>query len=319
MTVFNLSPGFHMARLDAHIYEIDSFQGRFILKLYPYGISLDSARFQHWLLMALAAKQHSFRVPAPIRNTQGATFYTAPNDVTWVLSPKLEGDRLLTGDPDHAYAAGVALGELHRSLADLPLLDNPDYPNYSSTQRTLPATRTRPPQVPADLGLADTNEALHRLQRFQKLTMLFRTPFPQPGPDLQWHLVHGDFTSDNLLYDGEQVMGVLDFWVAHPDYRVREFVDVLFHITGTLGTLFWGTARTFVEGYNEHCALTRREIALVPEMTIARYIDTVMQHVVARQPVHASHALREQEEISAWLEVESDRLKAMLRGVFLGE
>jgi Ser/Thr protein kinase RdoA (MazF antagonist) len=319
LKTYNLPPGFYMEQVEANRYTVSTSHGQFLLRIYPVGTSLEAQRYQHWLLTALQTRLRNFALPTPLRTSDGATFYTASNGATWVLVRHLQGTPLQANEVDQAYAAGNALALIHTALAQFQSLPNPAYPGYDLYNRSLPHTRGTPPNHPADLGLQNTREANHRLQRFIELVRLHQQPPPMPNIHINWHLVQGMFAPDNLLYDGERVIGVLDFGYAHPDYRVREFAHALMAIASDLSPLFWGIARAFVDGYSELLRLTRYEIALVPEFIVAQQVEQVMEYYRAGQPVHAAEALRFQEEISTWLEVEQSRLLAMLRGQFLGE
>lgn len=318
-TIYSLPPFLNVEKMEANVYHVGSHNGDYALKVYPHGVSLDGQRYEHWLLMALSSRPLSFAIPAPLRSQEGATFYTASNGTTWVLAPKLSGNAIQHNDPDQANAAGNALAELHTELATLPALPNPQYPDYHIQARTLPQTRGLLPTNPAEIGLQDTREASHRLHRFVELARTFQQEPPLPDDDILWHIVHGEFYGANLLYDGDRVVGVLDFETAHPDYRVREFAQTLMKIASDLGPIFWGAARSFSEGYREKLPLTRQEIELVPHFMAASLVEQVMAYWRSGQPVHAAQALRTQEEFSAWLESEQSRLLAMLRGTFLGE
>ncbi len=87
---------------------------------------------------------------------------------------------------------------------------------------------------------------------------------PTEGHVLRWHIeqatqvfnrldlhsgvttvLHGDFTPWNLLYDGENLTGVLDFEATHLNYRVADFANS------------WrGYEDEVIEGYEEVSRLT---------------------------------------------------------------
>ena len=94
--------------------------------------------------------------------------------------------------------------------------------------------------------------------------------FPQQGRILLWHLetaahrfaevtgsapttvIHGDFTSRNLLFVGDRLSGILDFEATHPDYRVADFA------------LAWRARRDeVVLGYDEVTKLTEPDWQLL--------------------------------------------------------
>jgi len=316
--VYDLTPPVTVQELGAAVYAVSGTDGAFILKLHDTPDAISQQRYEHWLLLALSDQKLPFAIPAPIRTRQGATFYQPPTGELWVLSPHLSGEGMIPNDPDQAYAAGEALAQLHHALGKIQPLVRPDFPDYNLNARTLLHLRGSLPSTPADLGLGDTPEGRHRLKRFLNLAGRFQTPPPEPNVIINWHIIHGDFFGANLRYDGEQVVGVLDWEFARPDYRAREFAETLLRVANDLGPLFWGTARSFVDGYAQHLSLTRAEIELLPRFIVEYQVDMVLFYG-GTQPQSAARALRVQEDISAWLEVEQDRLLAMMRGQFLGE
>lgn len=305
--------------LDDRVSLIRTATNQYALKVYRWDATLEEQRYEHWLLMTLLGYELSFDLPYPVRNQQGATFHSVSDTTLWVLSPLLHGDEMKPNDPDQAYAAGAALGELHSVLADVQPLLRPNQLDYTPDSRVLPGLRGPLPTDPAKVGLQNTPESQHRLKRFIQTAEDLKQPPPAPTAELRWHIVHGGFFGSNLLYDGERVSGVLDFKNAHPDFRAREFAHALMNISTDLGSMFWAISRAFVEGYAEHLRLSRAEIALLPRFVVEQPVHEVMNYVRNNQPAHAANILRWQEEISAWLEVEETRFLAMLRGIMLGE
>jgi homoserine kinase type II len=315
---YRLATPLQIEAMSQEIYAIQSADGEFVLKVFAPDEPLDQHRYQHWLLLALEPLGLSFNLPYPLRDRQGATFHVAPSGEVWVLTRRYSGQGMFPNDPDQAYAVGAALAELHGALETIQPFTRPDAPDYNLNQRTLLHLRDALPSDPAQIGLHNTPEGKHRMKRFLILARQFQQPPPAPDQYLHWHIVHGDFFGANLLYDGERVTGVLDFKFVRPDYRVREFAETLLRVANDLGPLFWGTARAFVEGYAEKLYLTRPEIELVPRFMVEYLVDQVLFYA-GKQPQRAATALRIQEDISAWQEIEQSRLLAMLRGVFLGE
>lgn len=304
--------------LDERRYAVSSAEGEFTLTIYPAGSSLEPPRYIHWVLKTLEGLPLSFKIAVPKRDARGATLHQPANGDSWSLMPYFVGDTIQPNDPDHAYAIGNGLGELHSMLSRLPPLPRPDYRGYDFRQRTLPNTLRKLPNQPDALGLSETPESVHRTRRFAKLAQAYQTQPPPPDQNIHWHLIHGDFFGASLIYDGDRLTSVQGFDFARPDYRAREFAETLMRVAADRGTLFWATARPFAEGYADYLVLSREEIDLIPEFIVAYQVDMVMTFA-GYQPAEAAKALMFQEEISAWVEAEGERLLAMLRGVFLGE
>ncbi len=302
----------------SYSYHLVTTEGRFTLTILPPHTSLDGHYYQHWLLVALAASPLSFTIPAPLRDRNGATLHPCANGEKWVITPRPEGQPIVANDPDHAYCMGAALAELHRALEQILPLPRPDFAPYTLHNRILPNLHKPMPHDPAQLGLSASRESQHRLRRFVAQARSHQESLPMPTHDLRWHITHGSFSGHHLRYNGERVVGVVEFGEAHPDYRALEFASALLWVASDLGPMFWGTARAFVEGYAGFVQLTRAEIDLIPRLMVAMQVDRVLSFA-GTYPQQATTALRAHEDISAWLEGEQPRLEAMLRGVFLGE
>jgi Ser/Thr protein kinase RdoA (MazF antagonist) len=319
--VFGLSEQAELIKLEPHIFLFRAEGGEYALKSLPTDLGeLDGYRYEHWVILGLIGRPSplSFGLPAPVRDQAGASFHRRGNDYIWMLAPRLPGQAIRPNEPDQAYAAGAALGELHRALADLPALERPDWGDYTLQARVLPQLRRPMPDYPYELGLQDTPEGNHRHRRFIQLAKSFLKPPPPPDESLIWQVVHGDFFGDNVLYNGDAVSGVLDFKQAHPDYRAREFAITLMRMTNDWTALFWGTARPFVEGYSQFLRLSRAEIALLPRFMVEYWSEKVMFYL-GHHPAEAAQCLRRQEELSTWLEAEEARFRKMLLGVFWNE
>jgi len=297
--IYQLSQPIRIEEVEQDLHLIHTPEGDFSLNIYHENTALDQQRYLHWLLMSLSQFDLSFKVPYPLRDDKGATIHNNATGQSWVLAPRLSGQTIISNDPDHAYATGLALADLHRALAKVQPLTRPGFTDYNIEARTLPNLRTVLPQHPTEVGVNDSPEGRHRLLRFTQLAERFWQSPPPPNNELRWHIVHGDFFGNNLLYDGTLVTGVLNFSTSHPDYRVREVAEVLMRAANDLGSLFWGTARAFVEGYAEIAKLTAAEIILMPRFIVESAVDRVLFYS-GTDVIMASDALRAQEDISAW-------------------
>ncbi len=317
-TAYNLPPLLTIETAAPHLYHVVSEAGRYRLTILPAETALAKHYYHHWLLVALSHARLSFRIPVPLRDKSGSTFYHHPNGEKWVIVPQFTGEPITPNDADSAYCMGAALGELHVALSQIHPMPHP-HSDYHLHHRILPNLHKPFPRSSFELGLSASKESKHRFRRFVTLAEMYRDALPMPHEqDLHWHIIHGAFYGHNLCYDGDCVVSVLEFGEAHPDYRALEFANALLWVANDLGTLFWGTARAFVEGYAGFARLTRAEIELIPRLMVASQVDKVLSFV-GNNYEQATAALRTYEDISAWLESEQPRLSAMLRGVFLGE
>jgi len=163
---------------------------------------------------------------------------------TWCLFTWLPGVSR-PADADERRARGRLLAELHGSTAQL-----------------------------TDLGQREGFSCSDELISDLELTACLRAYeciYPREGHIMRWHLeqaqqtfarlgkntapilvLHGDFAPWNLLFEGEQLTGILDFEGSHLNYRVADFA------------LSWrGEYDEIIDGYQEVTRLTEPEIELI--------------------------------------------------------
>ncbi|WP_222267299.1 phosphotransferase enzyme family protein [Modestobacter marinus] len=132
----------------------------------------------------------------------------------WVVTRGIAGTPFDDGSRAHLRALGQVLGRYHRLVADLP------------------AVMAEPPAL-AELRLRaarpDVDPALQAraVDVVGRLTALL--------PELPRVVVHGGARRGSLLFDGERVVGVLDFDSAHADVRVLDLA-VAVHDVGKVYT-----------------------------------------------------------------------------------
>jgi homoserine kinase type II len=132
----------------------------------------------------------------------------------WVATRGIAGTAFDDTSRTHLRALGAVLGRYHRVVADLPAVV-PEPP-------ALAELRVR-------AGRPDLDPALREraAEVVGRLTALL--------PELPTVVVHGGARRGSLLFDGDQVAGVLDFDSAHADVRVLDLA-VAVHDVGKVYT-----------------------------------------------------------------------------------
>lgn len=137
---------------------------------------------------------------------------------TWCLFKFLPGTCRTSNDPKDRRARGRLLAELHEGTAALTGMGQRHGFGLSD-------------EVIGDPRLIDSIRKYERLR-------------PSEGHIMRWHIdqaaqvfdrldrdeaittvLHGDFAPWNLLYEGENLTGVLDFEATHLNYRVADFAN----------------------------------------------------------------------------------------------
>lgn len=208
---------------------------------------------------------------APIASSRGA-LQVEIDGMSVGLQAVVDGGHLDAGDDDQVYDAGVVLARLHLALAEYPDADRIAAP----TDRHEPAS-PEPlagriahwlDSVPAER----TSPALESLRA--SLAALRSTDMAS----LAVQLVHNDFRSANVLWDGGRITAVLDFEEVGLDHPVADLAGAAV----LLGTRFrnWGpvSARTrevFVAGYRSIRALSESEDAWLHALMLWRTLRLV--------------------------------------------
>lgn len=209
---------------------------RFVLRRYRSARTLASATYEAALVERLAQRGH--RVPEVV---------DAPiviDDRVWMLMSVVPGTPGTYATDDERWR-GRKLAELHHDLMPMTDLGQRD-------GRTL-----------ADVIVASSG--------LDAALSYYGTFFPEEAHVLQWHVdrarqgfaevtledvplsvIHGDFTPWNLQFVDGALNGIVDFDLAHLNYRVADFA------------LSWrGKYDGVIEGYNEILPLTDAEWALL--------------------------------------------------------
>lgn len=126
------------------------------------------------------------------------------------LQREVAGAILDVGDPHQVHAAGAALARLHRHLADLP-------------DEIADAPALRIPEAPPSLSrrLQDWLDA-GRPHLPEAALRALRDGTPDDTEELPRQLLHGDFRSTNVLWEGGRISGILDLDEARRDHRIDE-------------------------------------------------------------------------------------------------
>jgi homoserine kinase type II len=132
----------------------------------------------------------------------------------WVVTSGIAGTAFHDGSLAHVRALGSILGRYHRVVADLQAVA-PEPP-------ALTELRVRTARLDLDRALRD-----RAVEVVDGLTALL--------PELPRVVVHGGARRGSLVFDGDHVVGVLDFDSAHADVRVLDLA-VAVHDVGKVYT-----------------------------------------------------------------------------------
>lgn len=188
-------------------YHLQTTAGEFALTLFEQQHAVELEGY-FALLAHLAARQ--FPCAAPCPSTQGG-FLTVVADKPAAIFPWFAGELITTVQSCHLDAIGTALAQLHLAASDFSApLEN--------VRGTAWMTQTAAQLMPA---LTSEQQALLALAMDQQARWQDRfTTLPQG-------IIHADLFRDNVLFEGEALAVVLDFYYACRDTWLLDLATVI--------------------------------------------------------------------------------------------
>ena len=202
-------------------------------------------------------RDRGFPAPEVVPSSAGPD-YAVLSGRWWIATRGFEGDPFDGGSLAHVQALGRTLARYHRTVADLPA--------EVAEPAVLTELRIRAAEPGVDPAL------LSRTARIvEGLSGLL--------PELPRVVVHGGARRGSLVFDGDQVVGVLDFDSAHQDVRVLDLA-VAVHDVGKVYTrdgddgnkvaLDLGRVTELLAAYSREIRPTAAELEALPLLLEAK-------------------------------------------------
>ena len=169
--------------------------GRYVLTLVE---STPRAQLPFFLYLTAHLAHHGLPVPAPVANRDNEYLGTL-NERPAVLVARLSGRSEMQPDAAHCARVGAMLAGLH--LAGLSYRRKQENPR-NAAWRAACGARVLPFLPPEEQQMLEDELAFQARQDYR--------PLPQG-------VVHADLFRDNVLWDGEYIGGVIDFYFAGCD------------------------------------------------------------------------------------------------------
>lgn len=177
-------------------YFVTTTQARYVLTLFEK-LTLQELPFYIDLMAHLAHK--GIPCPAPARRQDGQ-FLSYLNEKPACLASRLQGQSLEQPDAAACQAIGTMLAQLHLAGADYPRhMANP----RGTAWREATAVNVQSFLSPMDVDILTTEILTQRLLDAQ---------------DLPAGVIHADLFRDNVLFDGDSIGGLIDFYFACCDW-----------------------------------------------------------------------------------------------------
>ncbi|MCL4758106.1 MAG: homoserine kinase [Rhodocyclaceae bacterium] len=169
--------------------------GRYVLTLFE---AIPRSELPYYLYLMAHLAHHGLPVPAPIANRDDEYLGTLSGRPA-ALVARLSGRSDMAPTPARCARVGAMLAGLH--LAGLSYRRRQSHPR-GAEWRSQTAARLRPSLPAADRRLLDAELAFQERQDYSQLPC---------------GVIHADLFRDNVLWDGEHIGGVIDFYFAGHD------------------------------------------------------------------------------------------------------
>jgi len=222
-------------------------RGAFILTLYEKRVKADDLPFFLGLMEHLAAR--GIHCPQPMRDRQGRASTMLKGRAAAILT-FLNGISLRRPEVHHCQAAGAALAGFHAAGEGLALT-RANALSVADWHELAAATTARAEAVQGGLGQLIA-ESLADLER----------DWPQGLPS---GVIHADLFPDNVLFMGDKVSGLIDFYFACNDMLAYDLAVLLnswsFESDGAYNIT---KGKAAIAGYRSARAMGEDEIAAMP-------------------------------------------------------
>lgn len=226
-------------------YFVTTRNGRYVLTLFE---KLTAAELPFYLnLMAHLAQQG---VPSahPVADRNGG-YLGQLNGKPAALVARLDGRDVSAPDSRQCATVGTVLGRMHLAGQSYPaVMNNPRGPHWWTSV------------LPEILPFVSAQE-----KALLETEVRFQNAFP--ASKLPRGAIHADLFRDNVLFSGDAVAGIIDFYFACTDVLLYDIAIAVNDWCVTAdGALDVSRTRAFIDAYHEVRALTPEEHAAWPAM-----------------------------------------------------
>jgi homoserine kinase type II len=305
---------------------LETTLGRYFLKHYhPSLRHPEVIRAQHMLVENL--RKAGFPAPVILPSCNGETLLVLDGEF-YEIQRYIEGTLYDHDRPAHFREAALTLALYHthvkgfapHALCGLGELYSPAILSTNLTRLT------RAWQLERDPGLAQITRQL------EAHAADLAARFAEHGP-LPCLVIHGDYYADNLLFEGDRIVGVVDYDKACWQPRVAELAEALIYFAsprpGHLrhlvypGFLNWEPFTRFVQNYARALIPAEEEVRALPDYIACIWLSISLQRLLEkgtrrsaeqrRSPAEALEALREVLALGDWARANAERMSRLVR------
>lgn len=181
-------------------YRLETGQGIFILTIYERRVAPSELPFFIGLKGHLAAKHYP--CPSPVADKSGQILQTI-KDKPMAIVTFLQGASTTVPSEHQCWKAGEVLAKLHLNAADFTITR----PNALGQHAWRPLFK--------DTGKAADQLETGLVTKIEEWLSRIEAEWPK---DLPTGIIHADLFPDNVLFSGDDISGVIDFYFACQDW-----------------------------------------------------------------------------------------------------
>jgi homoserine kinase type II len=294
---------------------VQTSRGRYFLKRrHPHLRQPDVIRAQHALIARL--RHAGFPAPAIVPTVSGETLCILGGEF-YEIHGYIEGQPYDHDRTAHLEEAAVTLGRYHTHVQGFaPRAMRARGELYSPT-----ILRTNLTDLAEAWRLDRDPESVQAVRELEAHAAELAAGFVQHGA-LPHLVIHGDYYAGNLLFDGDRIVGVVDYDKARWQPRVVELAEALIYFAsprpGHLkhlvypGTLQWEPFTRFLHHYARAVALEEREARALPDYIRCIWLSISLQRLLEKaeqfRPTEALEAVHEVLALGNWARASAQRM-----------
>ena len=224
---------------------VDTDQGRFVLTIFE---RMEEQELPYFMRLMKHLSHHGLSCPDVMVREDGSLLFDVGDKKGCIVSC-LGGRTLDELNMAQLRSSGHALATLHRAGAGFP-----ERRSNPTGIRWLSETILGMQEDMAARYGSDAAGLLHDELVFQQAQ----------NPDLPQGVIHGDLFVDNILFEGDEVTGVIDFYYAHDAAYAMDIAISLNAQAILLGRDDAERMQAFLEGYASLRPLGNEERAALP-------------------------------------------------------
>jgi len=227
---------------------LDTTKGRYVLTVFE---RMDAEELPYFMALMHHLAAHGLPCPDVMPRRDGSMLFAVHGKQGCIVS-RLQGRTLDRLNVRQLHASGQAQAALHMAGADFHLRrENPT--DFQWLCNTIEVMRER---VEARYGA----DALHLLE--DELAWQREQDFA----GLPAGVIHGDMFVDNILFEGDAVSGIIDFYYAHDAPYAMDVAIALNAQAVEPGDADEARMQALLDGYQSMRKLTEGELAALPAL-----------------------------------------------------